>query len=101
MNIESWCQVEGSSNQQWTRATRRHSDGAFKSSVFDQERAGSSEGRLDWSTAKTPSQSKHAEKKHFQQSCECSPARRSVTELIHCASLQTKQHSSEKQFHLT
>ena len=68
MNIESWCQVEGSSNQKWTRATRRHYEQSLQSSVF-QEEVGSGEGRVDWSTAEKPQQEKLARKKHFQQKC--------------------------------
>lgn len=68
MNIESWCQVEGRSNAEWTRATRRHYDHALESTVFAQERPGP-EGRVDWSMAKRPAQQKLAKKKHFLQKC--------------------------------
>ena len=69
MDIESWCQVEGSSNHQWTRATRRHYSHALKSTVFQQERPDMSEGRVDWSMANKPAEQKLAKKKHFPQKC--------------------------------
>lgn len=69
MNIESWCQVEGNSNQQWTRSTRKHYDQALCSTVL-QEEVVHEESRVDWSTANKPDQNKLAKKKHFQQKCE-------------------------------
>lgn len=51
MNIESWCAVECNSNQQWTRAERKHCQNAFSSSVFDSSEAQRHTlGRSDWST---------------------------------------------------
>ena len=67
MNVESWCQVEGSSNQKWTRSTRRHYEKALQSSVLQQEEPAKDEGRVDWSMAEKPQQEKLAKKKHFQQ----------------------------------
>lgn len=69
MNIESWCQVEGNSNQQWTRATRRHNPEAFTSTAFEQEQA--SKGRVVWAMANKPAQQSLARKKSFPQKCEC------------------------------
>ena len=68
MNVESWCQVEGSSNQKWTRSTRRHYEQALRSSVL-QEEAAPEEGRVDWATGEKPQPEKLARKKHFQQKC--------------------------------
>ena len=68
MNVESWCQVEGSSNQQWTRSTRKHYEHALKSTVFQQQ-VSQEEGRVDWSMAEKPGQEKLAKKKHFSQKC--------------------------------
>lgn len=69
MNIESWCQVEGNSNQKWTRSTRKHYDQALCSTVL-QEEVVHEESRVDWSMANKPDQNKLAKKKHFQQKCE-------------------------------
>lgn len=69
MNVESWCQVEGNCNQQWTRATRRHDPNAFTSTAFDQEEGEVSKGRVDWSMANKPAQQKLAKRKHFPQKC--------------------------------
>jgi len=69
MNIESWCQVEGNSNQQWTRATRRHNPEAFTSTAFEQEQA--SKGRVVWAMANKPAPQSLARKKSFHQKCEC------------------------------
>ena len=69
MNIESWCQVEGNSNQKWMRSTRRHYDQALRSTVF-QDGVAKEGGRVDWSMAEKPDQEKLAKKKHFQQKCE-------------------------------
>ena len=69
MNIESWCQVEGSSNQQWTRTTRKHYDHALKSTVFQGEEGCRAGGRLDWATSSKPDQDKLAKKKYFPQKC--------------------------------
>ena len=69
MNIESWCQVEGNSNQKWTRSTRKHYEQALRSTVF-QEGVAREEGRVDWSATNKPDQDKLAKKKHFQQKCE-------------------------------
>ena len=60
--------MEGSSNQKWTRSTRKHYDAALRSTVFEGEVAGE-ESRVDWSTANKPEQTKLAKKKHFQQKC--------------------------------
>lgn len=70
MNTESWCQVEGSSNQQWTRATRRHDPQAFHSKVFGRDGPDSSEGRVDWEMGKRPARQKLAQRKHFPEKCE-------------------------------
>ena len=72
MNIESWCQVEGNSNQKWTRSTRKHYDHALHSTVF-QEEVAREDSRVDWSTANKPEQDKLARKKHFQQKCKLTP----------------------------
>ena len=70
MNIESWCQVEGNSNQKWTRSTRKHYEHALRSTVFQEEKEKSrDDSRVDWSTANKPDQNKLAKKKHFQQKC--------------------------------
>ena len=69
MNVESWCQVEGNSNQKWTRATRRHDPNGFTSTAFEQEQGDVSKGRVDWSMANKPAQQKLAKKKHFPQKC--------------------------------
>ena len=72
MNIESWCQVEGSSNQQWTRATRRHYEHALKSSVFKENMAKTSEGRMAWAKETKPDKlelHELAKRRHFQQKC--------------------------------
>jgi hypothetical protein len=71
MNTESWCQVEGSSNQQWTRATRRHYEDALKSSVFEKT-AKTSEGRMGWAKETKPDKlelHELAKRRHFQQKC--------------------------------
>ena len=71
MNTESWCQVEGSSNQQWTRSTRRHNPQAFQSKVFGRDGPDSSEGRVDWDMGNRPARQKLAQRKHFPEKCEC------------------------------
>ena len=70
MNIESWCQVEGSSNQQWTRATRRHYEHALKSSVFEENTARPSEGRMAWAKETKPDKlelHELAKRRHFNK----------------------------------
>ena len=72
MNTESWCQVEGSSNQQWTRATRRHYEHALKSSVFEENTAKTSEGRMAWAKETKPDKlelHELAKRRHFKQKC--------------------------------
>lgn len=73
MNIESWCQVERNSNEEWTRVKRKHADNAFKSSVFDGRSANTlSEGRMEWCSSSKPKETeldKLAKKRHFQQKC--------------------------------
>ena len=71
MNTESWCQVEGSSNQQWTRATRKHYEHALKSSVFE-EKSNKLEGRMGWAKESKPGKPElHelAKRRHFEQKC--------------------------------
>ena len=72
MNTESWCQVEGSCNQQWTRATRRHYEHALKSSVFEENTAKTSEGRMAWAKETRPDKlelNELAKRRHFKQKC--------------------------------
>lgn len=73
MNVESWCQVEGRSNQKWTRTERKHNDYILKSSVFNVESdQDNSEGRTEWCTASKPKETelnRLAKRKHFTQKC--------------------------------
>ena len=66
MDVESWCAVECTANQNYTRATRKHYNQAFKSSVFSKELP-NTEGRVDWSMADKPDNSKLSKRKHFPQ----------------------------------
>lgn len=73
MNIESWCRVEGNSDEKWTRAERKHEENAFKSSVFDTRSSSSSEERMEWCTTTKPKEmelDKLAKRRHFKQKCE-------------------------------
>lgn len=73
MNVESWCQVERNSNEEWTRAKRKNVENAFESSVFDEGKVGMPSERTEWCTSSKPKEtelSKLAKKKHFQQKCE-------------------------------
>ena len=66
MDVESWCAVERSSNQNWTRSNRKHNKDALKSTVFSQE-ISSAEDRVNWSSADKPDNEKLAKRKHFPQ----------------------------------
>ena len=67
MNVESWCTVELSSNQDWTRANRKHNPNAFASTVFKGHSIKREESRLDFGAAAKPE--KLAERRHFPQQC--------------------------------
>ena len=89
MNTESWCQVEGNSNQKWTRSTRRHYEKALQSSVFRQlEEPATDKGRVDWSMAEKPQPEKLAKKKHFQQKCK---HLKSLIEQVHTSLITDSQ----------
>ncbi len=68
MNTESWCQVESSSKEKWTRTERRHDENAFKSTVFDARSESKPEGRST-SKPKETELDKLARRKHFKQKC--------------------------------
>ena len=70
MNIESWCTVERNSNAEWTRVERKHHNNAFNSTVFDSSEAERyAMGRVEWSMAEKPDNTKLRKKRHFQQKC--------------------------------
>ena len=67
MNVESWCAVELTSDQDWMRKAMRHYPDTFKSTVFSQDPAQQTEEpkekiKLDLD--------KLAKRKHFPQKCE-------------------------------
>ena len=67
MNVESWCAVERTSDQNWMRKTMRHYPDTFKSTVFSQDPVQQTEEpkekvKLDLD--------KLAKRKHFPQKCE-------------------------------
>lgn len=66
MDIESWCAVEGNSNQQWTRANRKHYNDSNKSTVFNEVHA-TVEGRVDWTMSNKPLDKKIISKRQFPQ----------------------------------
>ncbi len=66
MNIESWCQVESSSKERWTRTQRRHDENALKSPVFDARSESIPEGT---SKPKETELDKLARRKNFKQKC--------------------------------
>ncbi|KAL5463201.1 hypothetical protein EMCRGX_G032080 [Ephydatia muelleri] len=66
MDVESWCAVEGNSNQQWTRANRRHYNDSNKSTVFNEEHS-TMEGRVDWAMSNKPLDKKITTKRQFPQ----------------------------------
>ena len=67
MNVESWCTVELTSDQNWMRKTMRHYPDAFKSTVFNPDTTGQQTEepkekiKLDLD--------KLAKRKHFPQKC--------------------------------
>jgi len=67
MNVESWCAVEQSSNQSWTRKTMRHYPDAFKSTVFSQDATQPVEEEKEKVKLDLD---KLAKRKHFPQKCE-------------------------------
>ena len=69
MNVESWCTVELSSKQDWTRSNRKHNPNAFASTVFKGQATKQEESRLDFNSAAKPE--KLAERRHFSQQCKC------------------------------
>lgn len=70
MNTESWCTVEKTSSQDWTRAQRTHYNHAFESSVFSElQRQGHNLARVDFQT--DISNIPHKEKRHFSQDSSC------------------------------
>lgn len=95
MNTESWCTVECNSNQQWTRAERKHFQDAFRSSVFEccSPATRPQQGRLDWSTAHKPDDRKLPKKRPFPQKCKL-PTGDSNYTIIHHVLIHTqiKQH---------
>lgn len=68
MNVESWCTVELTSDQNWLRKTMRHYPDAFKSTVFSQDAAGPQTEEPKEKVK--PDLDKLAKRKHFPQKCE-------------------------------
>jgi len=66
MNIESWCTVELSSNQSWTRKNMRHYPDAFKSTVFSPDATQPVEEEKEKVKLDLD---KLAKRKHFPQKC--------------------------------
>lgn len=62
MNVESWCAVECTSSQNWTRPDRKHYDKAFKSRVFSEEQI-QDEGRVQFQHKIEA----HKERRHFPE----------------------------------
>lgn len=68
MNVESWCKVECTADQEWARTERKHWKKAFGSSVFDKD-IPHNEGRVDWSLSMQPDKNKLKKKRHYSQKC--------------------------------
>lgn len=67
MNQDSWCTVERSASQDWTRAERKHNKNAFESKVFKSDsNSDASTNRLQDFQAEGPS---HRERRHFPAKC--------------------------------
>lgn len=67
MNSESWCIVERSSKEHWTRSERRHSDSILKSTVFEDK-----DKNLfceNCASSSTNCSNAIKRKKHFPQKC--------------------------------
>lgn len=65
MARESWCAVECSSKQDWCRATRKHHQEQFSSTVFQTQAPSNSDSRCEFN----PKREKTAQRKHFCQQC--------------------------------
>ena len=65
MNQDSWCTVERTASQDWTRAERKHSKHAFDSKVFE------SITELSTNRVKTfqADDRNHSERRHFYNKC--------------------------------
>lgn len=67
MNQDSWCTVERSSSQDWTRAERKHHKNTFESKVLKPDsNADSSTNRLHYFQVDGPN---HKERRHFSSKC--------------------------------
>ena len=66
MDTESWCAVERTSDQSYSRATRRHYEHALESTVFNKD-VGSFEERTDLSASTKPDNSNLPKRKSFPQ----------------------------------
>ena len=62
MDTESWCTVELHSNQDWTKAERKHVSNAFASHVLNHVTKNENKPRLDKFNVPDP---KHKERRHF------------------------------------
>uniref|UniRef100_A0A1X7V636 Uncharacterized protein n=1 Tax=Amphimedon queenslandica TaxID=400682 RepID=A0A1X7V636_AMPQE len=68
MNVESWCMVECNSNQQWTRAERKHVKDPFKSSAFNFTKESVFEDRVASMNFSGPKDlDMYKKRKHFPQ----------------------------------
>ena len=70
MDIESWCMVECNSNQQWTRAERKHVRDPFKSTVFNFSKEVAKEDREASKNRSPKDLDMYKKRKHFPQKCE-------------------------------
>ena len=67
MDKESWCTVEMTASQDWTRAERKHNKHAFDSKVFKSDLAGNKSERL--TEFKPVDNTTHKERRHFTDKC--------------------------------
>lgn len=69
MNIESWCSVERTPDQEWMRSERKHVKDPFKSSVFS-DKTPPAESVTDDPKHCRPDLDSLKKRKHFPQKCE-------------------------------
>lgn len=80
MNTESWCKIERSPKQEWTRAERRHNNDILRSSVFKDTSGNSYTSKLQLNDSTTRPMRQDIDtltkRRHYQQKC------KRITEII-------------------